>query len=281
MSPPTAWRIVAASAVGDPARLVALAESIFGVRDRPAGWFARKLARECVDASRSALAIDADADATDPQGWLGYVLLGMPPSRHPAARTAGTGVVSRARGLGIGTALLDRATAWASDAGCDGVELLADPDAETFYTRCGFSVVRPLASLVFPARGTATHPSPIHPSPAQAWDTLLGPGLACVSQWLAEAWERTDPALRHTVQRDALGVHVSEEGRAWLVHRLVAPTTATAATVARTLPDVLPAGRPIVMPLLTEVSPITDAFIAAGWHPIQRGTLLRWQRTPR
>ena len=120
------WRIVTVAELGAPVRLAALAESIFGARNRPSGWFARKLKRECVDPRLSSLALTADRDPTDPTSWLGYVLVGTPSSLGGAARTAGTGVLASARRRGIASALIEAAADNVRNVGKTQLQLLAE-----------------------------------------------------------------------------------------------------------------------------------------------------------
>ncbi|MEM6994916.1 MAG: GNAT family N-acetyltransferase [Myxococcota bacterium] len=267
------FEVVALSRLGNPKRLAQVAEAVFGTRDRPPGWFARKLRRECVDPSASPVAIAAGTDPTEPAGWLGYVLVGAPPSLGFSARTAGTAVVASARGRGIATALLDAAVRGAQALGRARLQLLADPELASFYRRCDFALVHDVVTLVRPSRGDRDR----RLAPGQPWDDLriAEAANATVQQWLPETWRGTEDRLRHTLDRDDLGAHISREGRALVVHRLLARAGAVAPNqAARALLGLLPQGHPVVLPLLPEVSPITDALLADGWHPMQRAQLM-------
>lgn len=272
----TRWRVVTVAEVGEPVRLAALAESIFGARDRPPGWFARKLKRECVDPTLSSLALNMDTDPTDPASWLGYVLVGTPGSLGGAARTAGTGVLASARRRGIASALIEAAVDNVRNVGKPQLQLLAEPDLARFYLRRGFAVAQQLVTLVRPSQG----PSPQLPPDGIAWDALpvdcapeTNKPWLTVAQWLPEAWNRTEAALRHTLVAGSVRAHISREGCALLVHRLLDADNAPAQAAAHVL-ERLPAGRPVILPMLTEVSPVTDALLRSGWHPMQRGVLL-------
>lgn len=264
-------RIVTLADIGDAAALTSLAESIFGKRDRPPGWFARKLRRECVSPACSMVAITPDGAPDDPAAWLGYVLVGMPRSLGFRARTAGTGVLPIARRLGIASALLDRAAAAVGQTGRVRLQLLADPTLEPLYRRLRFAFVQGVVTLIRPSQGRDGAPLP----PPRPWRAIEdGTPLRSVAAWMPEAWAGTEPALRHTVRTEDAAAHISVEGRALVVHRLCGPTAAPTERIAGALLRALPAGHPVVLPLLPEVSPITSALTDAGWHPAQRGKLL-------
>jgi GNAT superfamily N-acetyltransferase len=62
---------------------------------------------------------------------------------RPVARITAMVVRAESRGRGIGKALLDRAVQWATDEGCDGIELTSGARdererAHRFYERFGF-----------------------------------------------------------------------------------------------------------------------------------------------
>ena len=265
-------RIVPLESLPRPRRLVTVAEAVFGSGDRPEGWFARKLRRECVDTSLSPVAVDPARDPDDVSGWLGYVLVGTPPSLGSAVRTAGTAVIERARGRGIGGALLSRAGFMAAAAGYGELQLLSAPQRVPFYVRHGLSVAGERVTWVRPSCG----PTDVAlPAPA-AWNGPSGAAITVAHilvQWLPEAWAHTETALRHTVVLPAGGfAHVSYEGRGLLVHRLVAG--GDPAVALQSLLVALPGGRPVMLPLVDRVSTITCALEDRGWHPIQAATLL-------
>ena len=275
-------RIVPLDTLPQPRRLATVAEAVFGAGQRPDGWFARKLRRECVDTSLSPVAIDPDRDPDDVLGWLGYVLVGTPPSLGHAVRTAGTGVLESARGAGIGGALLSRAAYLAAAAGYGELQLLSAPERVSFYVRHGLAVSEERVTLVRPSVGPrdAALPGPL------PWDGLgQARGSDVLVQWLPEAWAHTEAGVRHTVALPHGFAHVSDEGRALLVHRCVASGDPPA--VLQSLLERLPGGRPVLLPLLPvspadppsplsdRVSTITSTLREHGWHPIQAATLLR------
>lgn len=271
--------IVPLSAIGDPTRVQSLAESIFGTGDRRADWLARKLDRECVDPELSRLAVDGDAD--DPSAWRGYVLVGTPPSRRPAARTAGTGVVASARGEGIGGALVQAALEAVADAGLyETLEILAEDGRESFYERLGFVRERSFATMLAFGRGTD------RPLPAPLpWDP--GPRCREIHGFLAEAWARTPSVERGTdvisTPHGTAILHVGRENRALAVHRTLVvdrpgvDPSATAIAAWDAWLDRIGEGTPALL-VGIEVSSIT-ASLADGdgsrWIVAQRGTLVR------
>ena len=261
-------RIVPLDTLPQPRRLARVAEAVFGAGDRPEGWFSRKLRRECVDTSLSPVAIDPACDPDDVRGWLGYVLVGTPPSLGKAVRTAGTGVIEPARGRGIGGALLSRAAYLAAAAGYGELQLLSAPERVSFYERHGLSVAEERVTLVRPSSG----PRDLALPEPEAWNGTVDPAHV-VLQWLPEAWAHTESTRRHTIALRGGFAHVSVEGRALLVHRCVASGDPVEAL--QSLLSALPGGRAVLLPLTPRVSTITRALLEHGWHPIQAATLLR------
>ncbi|MEM9460676.1 MAG: GNAT family N-acetyltransferase [Myxococcota bacterium] len=276
---PTEPRIVPARTLGDPRRLEPLARQIFGPGDRPAGWFSRKLRRERVDPDLSPVAIEADAPAHDPAGWLGYVLVGTPPSRGDAVRTAGTGVQPRARGQGVGGRLLETVIRWSRDAGYRRVELLAEHATLPFYRRHGFSSRHPTVTAVAFGHGTRTAWVPPPP-----WGEL-GPQEHEPVAWLPETWAGTERThrrgLRWPTRAGPVTAWISQEGVAWLVQRLVAPRSVPLTYLAATLRAQIPLAAPLVLPLLPADAPQTRALLDMGWSVAQRGALLECRLDPR
>jgi GNAT superfamily N-acetyltransferase len=276
-------RIEPLAVLGDPVRLQPLAERIFGKGSRRDDWLARKLVRECVDPHLSRIAIDGDTD--DPDAWQGYVLVGTPASRHPAARTAGTGVAPHARGRGLGRALVESALLAVARAGDhDALEILAEHGREPFYERLGFARVRPFATLLAFGRGPEN--AVLELPPPLPWD----PEIGCREHqgFLAEAWHGTPAHERGsfaiaTPHGNAI-VHVCRENRALAIHRTVV-TTADAKrddTIADAALDALlarvPAATPVVLVGTHRVSSVTDDSPQSPhsrWIVVQRGTLVR------
>lgn len=260
--------IVPLAGLGDPRTLEPLVRRVFGDGDRPRGWFARKLRRECVD---PALSLVAHQRGT-PGARLGYVLVGRPPSRHPTARTAGTGVVPDARGRGIATALLTAAVRRSRDAGLVGLELHADRRAAAFYPRHGF-VARhsTVTALRFgdgdgPPPGARLDDRPSTPSPGQIrW-----------VHWSIEAWGGTPAEHRFVVHiagaAGAVTAWLSREGRAWLVQSMVAPANVPLSVAANAIAHRIPSGDPLLLAARPD-DDATATLFDAGWTAAQRGVL--------
>lgn len=268
-------RIATAAELGDPERLESLARRVFGDGDRPAGWFHRKLRREQVDPQLSPVAVRTDVDPQDPAAWLGYVLVGTPPSLHPAVRTAGTGVVPHAHSRGLGGRLLAAAAELCARAGHRRMQILAEADATAFYLRHGFSLVTPTVTALAFARGPAPSTAAEPPAPWRA----LEPGEHEPVAWLPEAWEGTEPTARRglawSTPRGPAHAWLSREGTAWLVQRLVAPEPSDPLpALADAILQRLPAGAPVLLPLLPAEAPTTRELLTAGWAAAQRGALL-------
>lgn len=294
---------------GEVATLEALVAEIFGAGDRPRGWFERKLAREVVAPALSKIAVD-------PRGAkVGFLLASAPESLSGVARLVSLGVLPTWRGHGIGRALIEAAATSATAAGLSSMTALAEADRRGFYADTGFYPEEVLRTLLAPNK------SPVHPAPEgdRDPDVLSGSGAAspestagatepadhevmtvrrhspaswsragtqAVGGWLAEAWEGTPAPLRQTY---ALGgddplawAHVSREGEAQLIHRLLlrspsaprAPQDVAAAVfeIAQALARRLAPGGPLLFYGLPAVSPITDLLEGAGWSCVQEST---------
>lgn len=209
-------RILPASVVGDLRRLEPLATKIFGNGDRPEGWFARKLHRECVDPALSRLAVEGDAE--DPRSWRGYVLVGAPSSVLPAARTSGTGVVPEARGRGIGHQLIRETFAAVLRGGFAALQVPADPERASFYLRLGFEPIRNEVTLLTFGTGKSDPSWGINAPWSLRRERVLG-------EWLREAWMRGDTQSQTEVTvrgpQARLRALVSREGRACVAHRVL------------------------------------------------------------
>ncbi|MBZ5713337.1 GNAT family N-acetyltransferase [Nannocystis pusilla] len=246
--------------------LTRLAEAIFGRGDRAPGWFARKLAREGVDLDLSVLAVAAGAPGHVPEDMLfGYLLIGQD-AGDVLAHSAGLGVIAARRGGGLGRALVEAAAARLASRGCEALRVLAEPEREGFYARLGLRVSARRLTLL--AHGTASISQghldrELADHAKQPWSPAPTPSDALeVCAWRAGAWARTPPADAATLEpMPGVWAHVSREGRALLVQRLlVAPTldplTAVAALLART-----PTGMPLLLYGLDPVSSITAALL--------------------
>ncbi|MBP7287999.1 MAG: GNAT family N-acetyltransferase [Nannocystaceae bacterium] len=289
-------RIVAAHAIGGALRLQSLAEQVFGAQHRDAQWFARKLHRELVDDTLSMVAVDGD-DLDDPRAWLGYVLVGRPPSCAPAARTAGTAVIAPARGRGVATALLEAAARTCADAGLRSLQLWAEQARESFYCARGFELQMRFSTMLAFARGPAAPwPGPL------PWRPPDEPALQLLPHgFLPEAWERTPAHERATwsLTSPLARVHVAREARAFAVHGVWLADLRDAARVLDAVLTRLPTDAPVVAVALAEpdaspahatassseqedaaaVSSITAPTVARlrrlGWLDAQRGAILQ------
>lgn len=263
------WSIVAAGEAGGLAGLQPLFEAVFGAGDRPPGWFARKLARECLDDELSRVAFVGD-EPRDPRSWIGFVLAGQPPSRGPTVRAAGVGVLAAWRRQGVAAALLDSLAATSS--GATAIEVAADPAALPLYRACGFVEVQATTTVLGFGRG------PLAPLPPPApWDAPSQP--LELHGYLQEAWERTPDAERTTLSWIEPNVthHVCREGRAFAVHRtLVADARAhDVETAFDRLLERLPDGAPVLVLALPQVSSITGSLRSAGWVDVQSAAIVR------
>ncbi len=259
--------IVAAAAVGSIDRLEPLARRIFGDGDRPAGWFRRKLERECVDPSLSRVLHRDDARADDPRGWLGYALVGTPPSLPGIARTAGIGLVPDARGRGLGRALVEALVEVARAAACTRVCIPAEASTAPFYARLGFREHRRVQTLLHFGCGANTQLDP-----PTAWDER-DDGIV-VNAWLREAWERTDPALRGTAHVGGSTFLLAREGIAIACHRSIVDrgcTPSDAAASFDALRNRVRDGTPLIVVHGDAVSPITPMLHDRGWVAVQHG----------
>lgn len=265
------WSIAAAREAGGLAGLQPLVEAVFGAGDRPAGWFGRKLARECLDDALTRVAFVGD-DPTDPRAWIGFVLAGRPPSRRPAVRAAGVGVLAAWRRRGVAAALLDSLAAASVDLGATAIEVAASPGALPLYRACGFVDVQATTTLLAFGRGAHSPSSP--PTP---WDTPRQP--LELHGYLQEAWERTPDAERTTLAWPELAVthHVCREGRAFAVHRTVTASTGAHALDAAFdhLLERLPDGAPVLALAVPLVSSITGSLRSAGWVDVQYAAIVR------
>lgn len=294
---------------GEVATLEALVAEIFGAGDRPRGWFERKLAREVVDPALSKIAVD-------PRGAkVGFLLASAPASLSGVARLVSLGVLPTRRGHGIGRALIEAAATAATAAGLSSMTALAEADRRGFYADTGFAPEAVLRTLLAPSRSperparrgdgagpdapsgsratapksaaAVTEPADevmmIRRLPPSGWTRA---GTEAVGGWLAEAWEGTAAALRQTY---ALGgddprawAHVSREGEALLIHRLLlrsrsaprAPREVATAVfeIAQALARQLAPGGPLLFYGLPAVSPITALLESAGWTCVQEST---------
>ncbi len=254
-------RLVPIERVGEATRLEPLARAIFGEGQRPKGWFAKKLRRECVLPSRSIL-LTRSRDATDPAAWVGYGLLGRPPSLWPLARTAGIGLIPAWRRQGLGVRILEGLRSAARSEGAQGLLIPASPNAVPFYARCGLSP-RTVAHTLW-ASGVGNGTAGQDPEP---WDAPC-PGPVR-SGWFAEAWERTAQAGRQTLRlRDgAERFDVSVEGSAHLAVRWTSERGGVDGPTAWL--HAMPQGTPALLHELPASAPELVGLLERGWSVAQ------------
>ncbi|PRP94735.1 hypothetical protein ENSA5_40580 [Enhygromyxa salina] len=270
--------ILGAERLDDLGQLQATAERIFGRGQRRAGWFRRKLNREGVDPRLSAIAMRGEE-------LLGYALLGRLPSLGPVARGAGVGVIDRARGSGIGRALLDFVGQRAGAAGCEAIEFLAEPRRLDWYLGQGFSTIEQQLTLL--ALGLGPEGAPRLEASVSQRGPVAALGSEALWSWLPEAWQRTPADERAMIQlegrasRARARLWLTREGRAWLVHRLeLSPPTRTVELDAlRELGTQLRRRVAPTTPLLlypcAADSPWLGALYAAGFELAQRSFVVR------
>jgi GNAT superfamily N-acetyltransferase len=261
-------RIVSLAEIGDPLEVEALVRAVHGEGDRAPGWFSRKLHRECVDPHLSRLAMSTDGQ------WLGYVLVGTPPSTPSLARTCGAGVIAPMRGRGLGRALFEAVDLAVAAAGYAHLRVPAALEQVGFFERIGFRRTHEHATLLAFASGQRHAITFGDPLP---WDITAAASLREHAGWLCEAWERTEPSLRATVEIDGVVLHVTREGRAVVTHRVCAPSSLGGARVAQAieaLRERLVAPTPTLLTFIAPVSSVTASLIDAGWVVVQRSVLM-------
>lgn len=255
-------------------RLARLAERIFGRGDRAPGWLARKLAREAVDPDLSVLAVETGhPEPVSDDMLLGYVLVGLEPG-DPVARSAGIGLVPGARGRGLGRAMVTRAAEVLARAGVAALRVLAEPAGEPFYAALGLRLVERRVTLLSEGTSTRGLDDLLASSPPRAWHPDPDSALEEACAWHPGAWTRTPTHERATLElprpEGTAWAHVSREGRALLVHRLLLPTLDAPHLVLRQLRAALPRGAPLLLYGCDPVSSITAHALAEGFSPAQR-----------
>lgn len=262
-------RVVPATEIGGVARLEALFVRVFGGEQRPPGWFARKLRREVIDERLSVVALESSFDPQDPAGWRGFVLAGAPPSLPGRVRTAGTGVLAPARRRGIGRALLEAVRIAGRSSGLRRLRIHASRPEAPFYVTCGLVPVTEQTTVLAHGRGAVTVPW----GTPRPWD-VAAPGQI-LGGWLAEAWARTDAALRASVTLAPNGGvgHVSREGQAHVVHRIRHPSDWSADRAANALLARLPMGVPVFIPAV-DAAVARESLAPRGWIAVQPSTVM-------
>ncbi len=262
-------RIVSAACIGDLNRLEPLVRAVFGEGRRAQGWFGRKLHRECVVPDGSVVLTHAD-DPCDDAGWIGYGLLGLPPSLEGIARTAGIGLRPEVRGRGHGRRIVDALGRAAQRWGARTLRIPAPPERVRFYGRCGLYEADRVVTLL--AFGRADAPPARR---AEDWNAST-PGPR-VSAWLAEAWQRTPEHIRYT-WRTVDGAHrfdVSIEGRAHVVQRWTANAHADPLAGAEAWRAAVPIAAPALLHDVPAVSSVTDKLETDGWVRVQTSVMMQ------
>ena len=277
MSPPLPFTIHRPESADELAALEPLIAEIFGPRDRPQGWFKRKLQREVVDPALSRIARSGGGD------MLGVVLVGSPPSLPGTAQIVSLGVLGHVQGMGCGRMLLRAAASAARSHGHERLTALAEAHRTRFYATAGFEATLSQKTLLVSTPGTPEGPPiPLRELPPAPWDRPL---TQPVGGWLEEAWMRTPQAKRQTI---AIGgenpwawAHISIEGHARLIHRLlidarIPPDThpKQVLTACKALRQALTATGPLLFYGLPKVSRITDDLLREGWQNAQESTLM-------
>lgn len=256
----------------DLTALEATARAIFGEGERRPGWLARKIGREAVVPGLSVIVFEVGR----PEVVIGYALVGQPVSLPGVARTAGVGVLPGWRGRGVGRLLIAEVRRRAATAGLAGLEVLADGRSRGFFA--GLGLRERAASWTLSAAGLGLHAGPR--GRARAWEQA---GMSAFSEWLAEAWTGTPEGSRWSLAiRGAEGgglAHVSAEGRAWLVQRLLlaAPARGAAAVVAvaEGVREYAPRGTPTLLYGCPAGAPATTALLGRGWSVAQESFVMR------
>lgn len=252
------------ASIGTPARLEPLARAVFGDGQRPRGWFERKLAREWVVPGRS-LVVSRSTDASDADAWIGYGLLGRPPSLGSTARTAGIGLVPASRGRGIGRRLVQGLLAQAHHDGATAALVPASTATREFYERCGLVPRGVTHTLLAFGRGTAVPPVD------EPWDAAT-PGPTR-SGWFREAWEQTRARTTTRVRGGRDRFDVSFEGTAHVAMRWTSADGAPDG--ARAWLWTVPAGAPALLHEVPADAPVLAALLDAGWAVVQTTIAMR------
>lgn len=255
-------------------RLARLAERVFGRGDRAPGWLARKLAREAVDPDLSILAVETGCPGpVSDDMLLGYVLVGREPD-EAFARSAGIGLVPAARGRGLGRAMVVGAAEVLARAGLAALRVLAEPAGEPFYAALGLRLLERRVTLLSEGTSDRTPAELLAASPPRPWRPAPEAALAEACAWHPGAWARTPTHERATLElplvEGAAWAHVSREGRALLVHRLLLPARSDPRVVLRQLRAAIPRGAPLLLYGCDPVSSITAHALAEGFSPAQR-----------
>lgn len=251
-----------------------LAVRIFGhEQTRQPQWLTRKCQREGVDAALSIV-------LQSTEGPAGYFLIGRRPNQSNEGFTAGLGVVPEVRKRGFGTALVRAGIEVATAAGLDALVLPAPTERVTWYQKHGFHEIRCTHTWLNFASGRV----PTRPEYDAPWG---GPSPRQLCAWAADIWQRMPSEQRHrynlvdTIQANQIGWALcSPEGRAVLCHRLVASATGPIETLLAGLLAGIPAGTPVLLHEVDQVSSFTEVLKQSGWDPVQTIHTLRRDLKP-
>ncbi|HGG56874.1 MAG TPA: GNAT family N-acetyltransferase [Nannocystis exedens] len=275
---PSAITICRPESADKLADLEPLFAEIFGPRDRPKGWFRRKLRREVVDPAVSRIARSARGEL------LGAVLVGNPPSLPKTAQIALLGVLKAFQGRGCGTQLLRAAISAARSRGLQHLTVLAEPQRVHFYETAGFQANLSQTTLVATTPDRAQKPPmPVLKLPPAPWKR---PRTTAICGWFEEAWLRTPQAERQTIaigshNKPQAWAHLSIEGQARLCHRLLIDTRSPpenlperALAACQALRQAFTSAGPLFLYGLPTVSRVTDTLLRAGWRCAQESVLM-------
>jgi GNAT superfamily N-acetyltransferase len=191
------------------AGLEPLFEETHGGGARNPGWLPIKLKRECVDLNASCVVRTVATDASEPM-WLGFALVGTPPSLAPCARMSGMGVVPLYRGRGLARRMLAHIQCTLPATHYE-LRCLSEPRNRNMYTHLGFRESHNIATLLHFGAGSDT-------ALRDPNDASPGSGEV-ISQWLDETWTHSPAASKQVWETDDGRAYLTQEGCSLLVHR--------------------------------------------------------------
>ncbi len=191
------------------AGLEPLFERTHGGGARNPGWLPIKLKRECVDLNASCVVRAPSAGDRDPT-WLGFALVGTPPSLAPCARMSGMGVVPRYRGRGLARRMLAHIQG-ALPSTHDKLRCLSEPRNRSMYAHLGFQESHHIATLLHFGAGSNT-------ALADPLDARPGRG-EIIAQWLDETWVHSPVESKRLWETEDGRAYLTREGCSLLVHR--------------------------------------------------------------
>ena len=276
--------LAANQAVDNLHDLEGIAEQIFGSSNRPKGWFHRKLQREGVDSQLSVIARQGAR-------ICGYILLGRDEHLSSIAYGAGMGVVPQMRGCGLGRRLVEQAQQQVTDAGLCSIELVTTNEVDSFYHHLGFRESTQQTTLMGIARGMQICDDAVEFYSACPWDPQTED--KCYEQicgWHPHIWNRTSINGKFTIrialnQHEVAWIHLSREGSAFLIQRLLIPQydvdlsrVQTIQFIADRLLAALPQDRPCLLYGCPRNNRETRIFLEHGWQCAQNFSIMRWSK---